>query len=114
MPLIFGFGQHRRQLLEAELERIRAELPTLGIERAYLMGEFAEGQVRPTTGLEFLIVQKTELPFRSRADFFTSHVLPRVGMRWHVYTPDEFDTLSDQDELLVKALSICEEIFAAG
>ncbi len=31
MPMIFGFGEHRRQLLEAELERIRAELPILGL-----------------------------------------------------------------------------------
>ncbi len=113
MPLIFGFGQHRRQLLEAELERIRAELPTLGIERAYLMGEFAEGRVRPNTGLEFLIVQKTELPYRSRADFFTSHVRPRVGMSWHVYTPQEFESLGEDDELLAKALSIGEEIFSS-
>ena len=113
MPMIFGFGEHRRQLLEAELERIRAELPILGLQRVYLMGEFAEGRVRPTSGLEFLVVQETELPFRSRPDFFTSHVLPRVGMKWHVYTPAEFDSLNEKDPVVIKALAIGEVIFAA-
>ncbi len=113
MPMIFGFGERRRQLLEAELERIRAELPILGIERAFLMGEFAEGRVRPTSGLEFLVVQETELPFRSRPDFFTSHILPRVGMRWHVYTPAEFESLQEEDPVVMKALAIGEVVFAA-
>ena len=114
MPMIFGFGEHRRQLLEAELERIRAELPILGLQRVFLMGDFAQGRVGPASGLEFLVVQETELPFRTRPDFFTSHVLPRVGMKWHVYTPAEFDSLKEKDPVVIKALSIGEEIFAAG
>lgn len=113
MPMIFGFGEHRRQLLESELERIRAELPILGIERVFLMGEFAEGRVRPASGLEFLVVQETDLPFRSRPDFFTSHILPRVGMKWHVYTPAEFESLKEEDPVVMKALAIGEVIFAA-
>ena len=113
MPMIFGFGEHRRQLLEAELERIRAELPILGIERVFLMGEFAEGRVRPASGLEFLVVQETDLPFRSRPDFFTSHILPRVGMTWHVYTPAEFESLREEDPVVMKALASGEVILAA-
>ncbi len=111
--MIYGFGEHRRQLLESEVERIKAEMPTLGIERAYLIGEFAKGQVKPTTGLEFLVVHKTDAPYVSRADFFTSHVLPRAGCTWYVYTPEEFESLSSQDSAVSRAMSYGEEIYAA-
>ncbi len=111
--MIFGFGEHRRQLLESEVERIRAEMPTLGIERAYLIGDFAKGKVKATTGLEFLVVHNTDAPFTSRPDFFTSHILPRAGCTWYVYTPDEFELLSSQDGAIARAMSYGEEIYAA-
>ena len=111
--MIFGFGEHRRQLLESEVERIRAELPILGIERAYLIGDFAKGLVKPTTGLEFLVVHNTDAPYISRADFFTSHILPRAGCTWYVYTAKEFETLSSQDGPVARAMNYGEEIYAA-
>ena len=111
--MIFGFGEHRRQLLESEVERIRAELPTLGIERAFLIGDFAKGKVKPTTGLEFLVVHNTDVPYTSRADFFTSHILPRAGCTWYVYTAEEFEKLSAEDGAIARAISYGEEIYAA-
>ena len=113
MPMIFGFGEHRRQLLESEVERIRAELPTLGIERAYLIGDFAKGEVKATTGLEFLVVHNTDAPYTSRPDFFTSHILPRAACTWYVYTPDEFASLSSEDGAIARAMNYGEEIYAA-
>jgi len=111
--MIYGFGEHRRQLLESEVQRIRAEMPTLGIERAFLIGEFPKGKVKPTTGLEFLVVHNTDAPYVSRPDFFTSHILPRAGCTWYVYTAEEFESLGSDDPMLTRALSFGEEIYAA-
>ena len=38
MPMMFGFSQHRRQQLEAELQRIAAEVPPFGALRLVLTG----------------------------------------------------------------------------
>ena len=113
MPMRLGFGDQRRMMLEAELERYRAELPTLGIERAFLIGEFAMGDAGPETGLEILIVQKTDEPFHRRPDFFTNHLLPRVGVEWYVYTPEEFEALQDDDPVLLHAQRVGDELYAA-
>lgn len=107
-----GFAQQRRNLLEAELRRVIAELPSLGIERAFLTGDFARGAVWPETGLEFVVVHKTEQPFHRRPDFFVSHVLPRVNASWFVYTPDEFEELAEVDPILIHAMQVGEEIYA--
>ena len=45
MPMMFGFAQHRRQLLEAELARMLPELAPFGAARAYLVGDLALGTV---------------------------------------------------------------------
>ncbi len=113
MPMRVGFADQRRMMLEAELERIRSELPLLGIERAYLIGRFANGEVGPETGLDLLIVQRTDEPFHRRADFFTNHVVPRLDVSWFVYTPEEFEHLEDGDPLVRDALRLGEEIYAA-
>lgn len=113
MPMRIGFGKSRRMMLEAELERYRAEIPTLGIIRAILLGEMAMGEVGAETGLEILIVQQTEEPFHRRGDFFTNHLLPRLSVEWYVYTPDEFEELSDIDPVLIHAQRVGDELYAA-
>lgn len=113
MPIRLGFADQRRKMLEAELERFRAELPTLGIERAYLIGDFASGKADPETGLELVIVQSTEESFHRRPDFFTNHLLPRLGVDWFVYTPAEFEELGDRDPVIREALRLGEEIYDA-
>ncbi len=113
MPMRVGFASQRRTMLEAEVERFREELPVLGIERAYLIGDLASGKVGPKTGLELLIVQQTDQPFHRRPDFFTNHLLPRMATTWLVYTPEEFNELQARDRLIREALRIGEEIYAA-
>ena len=104
--MMFGFSQRRRQLLRGELERIGPELSPLGAMRAYLVGALALGEARPDTELELVLVQATDEPFHRRADFWVEHLRPRVGTRFLVYTPEEFDALEQVDPILRAARRI--------
>jgi predicted nucleotidyltransferase len=99
-----GFAEHRRQLLQQELERIADELPTLGILKAIVTGDLATGQVGPESNLELLIVQETEAPFAARIDFFFNHLKPRIGLNVLVYTPEEFAIMEQTSPFLRSSL----------
>ena len=101
--MMFGFAHQRRQLLQAELQRIVAEVSPFGALRVILVGDLARGRVVPETELELVIVQVTDEPYRRRADFWVTHLRPRVGTRFLVYTPEEFETLALIDPLLREA-----------
>lgn len=104
MPMMFGFAQQRRRMLDAEAQRLTEELPPLGVLRMYLTGDYALGNVAPDTGLELLIVQETDEPYHRRADFFVAHVRPRLGTRFIVYTPAEFEELESEDPVIRAAV----------
>ncbi len=101
---MFGFAQHRRQQLDEELRRMAREMPALGVERAWLVGDLATGDVMHESELEIVAVMATEEPFQRRADFFLSHLRPSVGTRFVVYTPDEFEELQTRDRVLIEAI----------
>ncbi len=107
---MFGFSQQRRELLQAELQRFAAEAPSYGALRAYLIGALGRGIVRPDTELELVVVQDTDEPFHRRADFWVSHLRPRVGTRFLVYTPEEFEALENADPLLLEAQRVGEPV----
>lgn len=104
MPMMFGFAQQRRRMLDAEAQRLTEELPPLGVLRMYLTGDYAVGIVTPDTVLELLIVQKTTEPYHRRADFFFADVRPRLGTRFLVYTPEEFESLENEDPVIRRAV----------
>ena len=103
MPMMFGFSGQRRLMLEEEARRIAGELMGFGALRAYLIGDLSRGTVGPESELELVIVQETDEPFHRRADFWVGHVRPRVGTRFLVYTPDEFEAFEEIDPLLIVA-----------
>ena len=105
MPMMFGFAEHRRQLLESEARRFASEAPPYGAIRAWIVGELARGVVTPETELELVIVQDTDEPFQRRGEFWESHLRPRVGTRYLVYTPEEADGLAEGDLLLHGAIT---------
>ncbi len=105
MAVMIGFAARRRELLEAELQHMAAELPMLGVERSYLLGDLATGEVDVGSALELVLVRGTSEPFRRRADFFVSHLQPRVATHFWVYTPEEFDELGERDPVLRRALA---------
>lgn len=110
MPMMIGFSRQRRQLLEAELQRLVAELPPLGVRRMYLTGELARGAAGPETELELVLVQDTDEPFHRRPDFFVAHVRPRIGTRFLVFTPAEFEELKGADPVLREAVRTGEVV----
>ena len=111
MPMMFGFSAQRRQMLEAELVRVAEELPVYGSLRMHVVGDFARDEVRLDTPLELVIVHPTDEPYRRRADFFVDHLRPRLDIRFHVYTPEEFEQLADEDPLLIDAIALGEPVF---
>jgi hypothetical protein len=108
--MMFGFAEHRRQLLAAEARRFAEEAPPYGAMAAWIVGDLARGQVGPETGLELVIVQLTDEPFQRRGEFWEAHLRPRVGTRYLVYTPDEMDELAEIDPLLGEAMTTGETI----
>lgn len=106
MGMMLGFSQHRRGLLQAELARIAGELPALGGRGTLLLRDLFGGPpLEYDAELELVIVLHTDEPFHRRADFLVSHLRPRVGTRFLVYTPAEFDELREIDPLLRWALA---------
>ena len=106
MPMMFGFARRRQELLEAELQRILGEVLPFGALRMYVIGDLARGQTKPDTELELVVVQVTDEPYQRRADFWVTHLRPRVGTRFLVYTPEEFDDLAGTDPILQEAQRI--------
>ena len=109
--MMFGFAIQRRKMLEAELARLVEEMPPLGMQRMWLIGDLAKGTVSVESGLELVVVQETDELWRRREDFWTSHLRPRLGTQFHVFTPQEFDELADADPLLQRALSEGEAVY---
>lgn len=110
MPIMFGFARQREELLRGELRRIAAELPALGAIRAYLVGNLVDGRVEPDSELELILVQATDEPFHRRADFWVTHLRPRFGTRFQVYTPREVEQLGASDPILRDARCLGEVI----
>lgn len=104
MPMMFGFSDHRRQLLDAEARRFSQEAPPYGAMAAFIVGDYAWGTVTPETELELVIIQETDVPFQRRGEFWESHLRPRVGTRYIVYTPGEVDEFESSDPLLQRAM----------
>tara|TARA_Y100000996_G_scaffold170811_1_gene132749 strand:- start:4207 stop:4548 length:342 start_codon:yes stop_codon:yes gene_type:complete len=112
MPFMIGFAENRRNMLQAELMRFLDELPPLGVQQIFVIGDFALSHVGIETALELLIIQETDEPFHRRSDFFVDHLRPRIETRFYVYTPDEFDQLKDVDPFLVRHINQSEAVYA--
>lgn len=97
MPMMVGFSAQRHEALRREVERYASMMPTLGVDRAILIGDLAVGKVKPTTPVQLVVVHETDAPFSRRADFFYSHLDPRVALDVTVYTREEFEDISEAD-----------------
>ena len=111
MPIMFGFATQRRQMLDAELERLVAEMPQLGMTRMWIIGDLAKGKVSAESALELVLIQETDDPWQCRADFWNIHLRPRVGIQFYVYTPEEFERLGEFDPLLRAAATEGELVY---
>jgi len=91
----WGAGERRRRRLEAELERIVAALPQLGVRRAILFGSVARGNVGGQSDLDLIFVVDTGEPFVERCSRFYQALAPSVGMDLLVYTGQEFEAMRE-------------------
>ena len=49
------------------------------------------GDYAPDSRIDLIVVQKTDVPFGRRADFFSWHFDSSVAVDTQVYTPEEFE-----------------------
>lgn len=113
MPMRVGFIQFRRQMLEQQLAELMDVFPTLGIEKAILIGDVVSGDYSPSSTLDFIFVHETDRPFGRRADFFSYHLGSQVGLNAQVYTPEEFERLKDTLPALYSACKRGRVVFDA-
>ena len=113
MPIRAGFAEFRKQMLERELKGILEMLPILGVEKVILSGDMATGDYSPDSSIELIVVQKTELRFGRRADFFSYHLDSGVAVDTQVYTPEEFKELRETLPALYLACKEGRVIFDA-
>ena len=92
----WGAGERRRRQLEAELERIVAQLPGLGVLRAILFGSLARGDVGGHSDVDLILIADSGEPFLERGARFYRALAPAVGMDILAYTPEEFEAMRDR------------------
>ena len=97
---MYGFGPQRRQMLDAELQRLIDEMPQLGMISMFLVGPFVRGEVGPGTALDLVVIQETAELVHRRSDFWTTHLRPRIGINFYIYTSDEFENSLGGDLIL--------------
>jgi len=104
----------REKLLNQELSRylvllIERDEP----ERIIVFGSLATGHVYPWSDIDLVIIKQTSLPFLQRLREVRRLLQPRVGTDILVYTPEEFEKLSQervffQQEILDKGVVVYE------
>ena len=113
MPVRIGFSVLRKQMLEKELENINSLMPQLGVEKVILTGDMITGDISPDSRIDLIVVQKTDLAFGRRADFFSYHLSSMVAVDCQVYTPEEFEELEDTLPALYAATRQGQVIYSA-
>jgi predicted nucleotidyltransferase len=106
-------AEQRRVRLEAELRRILAELPRLGVTRAILFGSLASGHVGRTSDLDLVLVAPSEERFTRRLERFYRMLNPSVALDLFVYTPEEFDAMADSNPFLRSAIARGKVVYEA-
>ncbi len=101
----WGLADERRGRLDAELERIVARLPGLGVKKAILFGSLASGNVGQTSDLDLLLVMDTEERFTRRLEWLYRVLNPSVALDLFVYTPEEFRTMAESNPFVRAAVA---------
>ena len=106
-------GERRRAGLEAELRRILAELPRLGVQKAILFGSLASGNVGQASDLDLILIAPSQERFTRRAERFYQALNPSVALDLFVYTPEEFREMADTNPFVRSALARGKVIYEA-
>jgi uncharacterized protein len=92
----WGARERRRRQLDAELTRIVAALPRLGVARAIVFGSVARGDVSGGSDLDLILVAASRQRFIDRCTAFYRALAPPIGVDLLVYTPEELATLRER------------------
>lgn len=106
-------GEERRSKLEAELRRIVAELPRLGVTKAILFGSLVSGTVGQMSDVDLILIAPSAERFTRRLEHFYRALNPSVGLDLFVYTPEEFRVLADSNPFLRSAIARGEVVYEA-
>jgi predicted nucleotidyltransferase len=109
----WGGGERRRARLEAELRRILAELPRLGVRKAILFGSLASGRVGQTSDLDLIIVAPSTERFTRRLERFYQALNPSVALDLLVYTPEELSEMSETNPFVRTAVTRGRVVYEA-
>ena len=90
-------SQERRESLDKELARwlpllIEHEHP----EKITVFGSYSAGQIHEWSDVDMVIVKDTDARFLDRTRDILLLLKPRVGLDVLVYTPEEFERLSQE------------------
>ena len=107
-------ASEREQLLNQELDRyltllIEHDEP----EKIIVFGSLATGHIHEWSDIDLVIIKRTDLPFLQRLHEMRRLLHPRVGIDILVYTPDEFEQMSQErlffrEEILDKGIVVYE------
>src|SRR5437588_13112080 len=87
-----ALAQQRGLLLEKELNRIMEILiRDYQPEKLIVFGSAAQGEVRPWSDLDLVVVKKTEKPLLERIEEVLGLVRPKLGLDVRVYAREGVD-----------------------
>lgn len=98
----FNFTDHaRRELLEENLERVKAVLISkYKPEKIILFGSLAVGKISADTDIDLLIIKDTQKSYNDRLREVTSICDYDVGIDFLVYNPDEFKEMIKNNQFV--------------
>lgn len=103
----------RRKRLDAAVERLREQLGGLeSVRLALVFGSYGRNQVGPTSDLDVIVVQETELPQTQRAAELYARLGCAVPLDLIVYTPQEFERLQRTRSFVRQAVAEGRTIYA--
>jgi predicted nucleotidyltransferase len=82
-------------LLDKSLPRVVRQLREMpAVEKVILFGSYAAGRRDLFTDLDLIVVMQSDQPFIDRSALLYLYLQPSVGMDILVYTPEEFERMS--------------------
>jgi len=100
MPFKMGLAQKRKEQLEEELKRIIPKIIELNVEKIILFGSIVSGSMHKRSDLDILVVKDTSERFMDRLERFYLHIKPRIALDILVYTPAEFEEMSQNNQFI--------------
>jgi len=103
-----------KQKLDAEVERIKAQLIEMGAERIILFGSLATDRVRLTSDIDLLAVVDLPGRFLDRQLRVFNQLDFEEPPDIFVYTPEEFESGKKKNRLIRHALKTGKVIYEKG